>query len=66
MAVDLGRPRAWPNEAARDLRQGGLPGTVRAEQPHQLAPADLETDSAKRLGFAVALGDFASDEGGCH
>lgn len=53
-------------QAAEDVEQGGFPGTRRAEQHHELAPADVEVEVAQRMhrdfAAAVALAQAARDE----
>ena len=57
------RPAARPHQAAGDLGQGRLAGAVRAEQPDQLARADLEVDAAPAPPAAVALAQGAERQG---
>jgi hypothetical protein len=65
-ALDLGTPVRGAHEAAGDLRQRGLPGAVRPEEPEQLARRDLEVYPAERDGGAVALLERLAAEGGGH
>ena len=54
------------HEPARGLDERRLPGAVGAQQPDELALADLEVHAAQRLGRAVALAQVADGERGGH
>jgi hypothetical protein len=52
--------------ALEDLHGRRLPGAVRAEQPEDLARADLEVDPADGLDVAVRLAQAADRDGAGH
>src|SRR5207247_2448197 len=61
-AADLGRAAGGANEPAGDLDERRLAGAVWAEQPDELAFANLEIDPGERLDGPVALREPANGE----
>src|SRR5690242_8354970 len=63
---DLRRTAARAHEADENLDERGLPGAVRAEQPDELALADLEVDAFQRVHGAEALAEVADSKRARH
>ena len=61
-ACDLRRAAGRAHEADGDLHERRLAGAVRAEQPDELALADLEVDAFQRVDGAVALRETPDGE----
>ena len=65
-AADLGRAGRGRDQPAGDLHERRLAGSVRPEEPDQLALADLEVDAAECLDRPVSLGQPAGGERESH
>src|SRR4029453_15133067 len=48
LAADVDVPVGWRVDAGEDVEGGGLPGTVRPDEPLQVPPADLEIEAVQR------------------
>ncbi len=59
-------PERRPDEPDGDLHERRLAGAVRAEQPDELALADLEVDALQRLDGTVSLREAVDGESGRH
>ena len=64
VALYAGRAAAGPDEAAGDLDERGLAGTVRAEQADELSLLNLEVDALEGFDAAVPLLQTVNREGG--
>ena len=58
LAMEEDRASVGRLQAGDDPQEGGLTGTGRAEQRHQLAGLDLQADLLERLKRAEALADI--------
>ena len=55
-------PRVGPVDAGEDLQQGALAGAVAADDPEELALADVEGDAVERPQLAVLAGGEGPDD----